>query len=126
MRRNKRVRISQRTTFAHWLIRIGQIAIALDPLCIGCADDGFGCRADDEGFFEFARGLQTAAWFGFEAMMGDDSAFLGESFDMFGFLFKETDRNEQREIGIDVAGRLESEIQLAVECFPILRIPTAG
>jgi hypothetical protein len=41
VRRNSRVRSSQRTTLAHWLISTGQVAIALDPLRVHRVDDRF-------------------------------------------------------------------------------------
>ena len=54
----------------------------------------------------------------FQAMMGDDSAFLGEPFDVSRLLLEIAERNKQRKIGIFVAGGLDHRIQLALDIFP--------
>ena len=50
--------------------------------------------------------------------MGDDRAFHGEAFDVLGFLGEKTLRNQQREIGVDVAGLLEPPIEIALDRLP--------
>ena len=45
-------------------------------------------------------------------------AFLGKAFDMGGFFFKIADRDEQRKIGVLVAGGLELRIKLVLDVFP--------
>ena len=41
VRRNSRVRISQRTTLAHWFTNRGQITVTLDPPLVRVPNDGF-------------------------------------------------------------------------------------
>ena len=62
----------------------GEVAVGLDPLGVGGADDGLAGGADDEGLGQFGgRGrAQAAGAVGLEAMMGDDGAFLGEALDV--------------------------------------------
>ena len=50
--------------------------------------------------------------------MRDDGAFLREAFDVRGFLLQEGQRNEQREVGVLVAGRLEHLIQHPLHVLP--------
>ena len=62
--------------------------VGLYPAGHSIADNGFAGGAHDEGFIEFAGGDESAVRAGFEPVMGDDGAFLGEAFDMFGILFE--------------------------------------
>ena len=50
--------------------------------------------------------------------MGHDGAFHGEAFDVLRFLGQETQRNQQWEIGVDVAGLFESAVEIALDGFP--------
>ena len=95
-----------------------QIAIALHPLRVARADDGFGGRPNDQWFgqrtgrdhFPFGIYLQPA--------VGDDRAFLGEAFHVGRFLREIAERNEKREIGVPVPGRLEHRVELTLHIFP--------
>ena len=51
-------------------------------------------------------------------MVRDDCAFLREAFDMFCFLLKIRERNEQWEVGVLVARDLEHAIKHALDIFP--------
>ena len=53
-----------------------------------------------------------------EAMMRHDRAFLRETGDVLGFLFEIAERNEKREVGVLVAGRLEHLVELRLHQFP--------
>ena len=50
--------------------------------------------------------------------MGDHRAFLGEALDVLGFLFEEAQRDEEREVGVLVAGGLEHAVQHALDVLP--------
>ena len=50
--------------------------------------------------------------------MGDDGALLGETIDMRGFLLDVADRDEEREVGVHVAGLLEHRVEVAVDVLP--------
>ena len=95
----------------------GQIAVALDPLGVHVADDGFAGGADDEGLFEFAAGLETFSPL-FELVMGDDGAFHGEALDVLGFFGEKALGDEQGEVGVDVAGFLKAAVEIALDGFP--------
>jgi hypothetical protein len=58
--------------------------------------------------------------------VGNDRAFLGEPFDVFGLSGEVTQRNEQREIGIAVSGRPKHRIELALHVFPNSIAPRAN
>ena len=88
MRRNIRVRISQRTTLAHWLVSSGRSRHDWTQRAIACADHRFRRRADDQRFFQLGFGIgdQPALAVRDQAVMGDDRHFLGKAFDVLGFL----------------------------------------
>ena len=50
--------------------------------------------------------------------MSDDGAFLGEAGSVLFFLGEQRERNEKREIGVDVAGGLETVVEFALHLFP--------
>ena len=95
-----------------------QITITLDPFCVGRADNGFRCWPDNQ------RLGQRTAWHHlpfrvyFQSRMGDDCAFLCESFHMRGFAFKVTKRNKKGEVGVPMSSRLEHRIELTLHVFP--------
>ena len=77
-----------------------QVAPRLDPLGVHRADDRFRCRTDDELLLELLA-----------ARMRHVGHLRRESFDVLGFFVEQAFRNEQREIGVDVAGRLDLAIE---------------
>ena len=95
-----------------------QVAITLDPLRVARADDGFGGRPNDQwlgqrtGRHHFALGVYL------EPAVSDDRAFLGEALHVRRFALEITERNEEREIGVPVAGRLEHRVELPLHVFP--------
>ena len=95
-----------------------EVAVGLHPLGVSLADDGLGSRADDERLFELTGGDELAIRSGFEARVGDDGAFLGEAVDVRGFLLDVADRDEEREVGVHVAGLLEHRVEVAVDVLP--------
>ncbi len=96
----------------------GQVAVAFDPLREAVADDGLRGRTDDERFFEFAGGLEAALPIVFETVVCDDRALLGESLHVLGFFFQEALGDEQREVGVAVAGVFETLVERALDVFP--------
>ena len=101
------MRISQRQTLAHWLMRIGQIAIGVDPVLVRGPDDGLGGRSDDERLFQLLA-----------ARVRHDRALRRETLDVFRLLLQETFRNEHREIRVDVPRLLEHPVEIALHVLP--------
>ncbi len=87
MRRNMRVRISQRTTLAHWLVSSGRSRQLWIQRAIASPMIGFGGRAHDQRLFQLGLGIgdQPALAVRNQPVMGDDRHFLGEAFDVLGF-----------------------------------------
>ena len=50
--------------------------------------------------------------------MGDDGTFLGEAIDVRGFLLNVANRNEEREVGVHMAGLLEHRVEVALDVLP--------
>ena len=50
--------------------------------------------------------------------MRDDRAFLGEALDVLGLLLQVAQRNEQREVGVLVAGGLEHPVEQPLHVLP--------
>ena len=96
----------------------GQVAVGLDPFGEHGPDDGFGGGADDEGFFEFTGGDEFAFGVDFQAVVGDDGAFFGETFDVLGFFFEKAYGDEQGEIGVLMSGVFEHFIEAALDVLP--------
>src|SRR3546814_13768993 len=65
-------------------------------------DHRFRGRADDQRLLQlrFGVGHELAPAVGNQTVVRDDRHFLRETIDMVGFLFKEAQGNEQREIGV--------------------------
>ena len=97
----------------------GQVAMAADPAREGVADDGLRGGPHHQRLFQLGVriGLQLAVDL-LQAVMGDDRHFLGEAFDMIGFLGDEGEGDEEREIAILMAGRLDAAVQLLLDQFP--------
>ena len=95
-----------------------EVAIGLDPLRVARADDRLGGRADDQRLGQRTGRNHFAVGIDLEAVMGDDGAFLGEAFDVLGFLLHVTERDEEREIGVAMPGRLEHGVERALHVFP--------
>ena len=84
-----------------------QVAIRLNPIAEGFAYDRFRCGPDDKRLIQFLA-----------AGMRDDRQFRTEAFDMLRFPPDVTLRNEEREIGVLVAGLLEAPVQARFYGFP--------
>ena len=99
-----------------------QVAVALHPACKGSTDDRLRSRANDEGLGQFASWdhLRRAIrlFLRLEAMMRDDGALGGEALGMLRFLFEVAQGDEQREVGIHVAGFLEHHVELTLHVLP--------
>ncbi len=95
-----------------------QVAIGLHPLRVGRADDCLRSRPNDErlgqrtGRHHFSLGVH------FQPMMGHDRAFLGEAFDVLRLFLHVAERNEEREIGVAMPGRLEHAVERPLHVFP--------
>ena len=50
--------------------------------------------------------------------MGDDRHLLGEAFDVIGFLLEIAQGDEEREIAILMAGRLDAIVEQALDALP--------
>jgi hypothetical protein len=53
-----------------------------------------------------------------ELECGDDGALHREALDVLGLLREEALGDEQREVGVDVAGRLEAAVEVALDRLP--------
>ena len=62
------------------------------------------------------RSLPSAS--ALQPVMRDHRAFLGEAFHVLRFLREVAERNEEREVGVLVAGGLEHRIELPLHVFP--------
>ena len=121
VRRNIRVRSSQRTTLAHWLMRIGRsrydctqranVAPMIVSL-VGRTMSGSSSLADGAGR---SAGLCRI---GLQPMVRDDRALLGEALDVLGLLLQEAHRDEQREVRVLVAGGLEHRVEPPLDVLP--------
>ena len=104
-----------------------KVPIGLNPAREGSADDSFGSRANNVGLTELARGnhagLSIFVFLGLETMMRHDGTLSGKAFGVFGFLFKEGKRDEEREIGVLVAGCLETSVEVTLDGFPNRKAP---
>ncbi len=96
----------------------GEIAIGLDPFGIGGSDDRFAGGSYDQRFFKRTGRSQSSFAIRFETVVGDDCALLGEPFDVFRFLFEETHRDKEWEVGVLVTGFFEHPIECPLHVFP--------
>ena len=85
----------------------GQVAVGLHPLGTHVADDGFAGGADDERLGEF-----------FPARVRDDRHFGREPLDVLRLFGEKTHGNEQGEVGVLHALRLEHFVELFLDQFP--------
>ena len=95
----------------------GKITVGLHPLGIGCTDDGLGCRADNQRLGELTSGHEFPV-LEFETVVGDHCAFLGESLDMLSLLLQVAQGNEEREVSVLVACRLEHSVERPLHPLP--------
>ena len=84
-----------------------QIAPRLNPLRVHRADDRFRRRPDDERLLE----LLVAA-------VRDPGDLRREAFDVLRLLHQQALGNEQREVRVDVAGRLEPRVERLLDQLP--------
>ena len=84
-----------------------QVAIGLNPLRVGVADDGLGSGADNQRLFQlFAAAVR------YDRELGRESRYVGF------FLVYEAARNQQRECGVHVARGLEAAVQRGGDVLP--------
>jgi hypothetical protein len=96
-----------------------QVAIAADPALKRVADHSLGGRAHDQRFGERGVGVRhQAAALGLKPVMGDDRHLLGEPLHMLALLREEAQGNEEREIAVVVAERLDAAVQLRLDQLP--------
>src|SRR3546814_10239872 len=83
-------------------------------------DHRFRGRADDQRLLQlrFGVGHELAPAVGNQPVVRDDRHFLRETIDMVGFLFKEAQGNEQREIGVLDARILDRGVHHRLDAFP--------
>ena len=104
-----------------------QVAPALHPARHGIADDRFRRRPDDQRLFQlgFGVGDQSAILARDQPVMRDHRHFLGKAFDMFGLALEIRQRDEDREIGVFMARRLDPVVEQALHPFPDAEAPRA-
>ena len=94
-----------------------EVAPGFDPAGVGRADDGLRGRADDERLGEFAR-RHEFPFAHLEPVVRDDGAFLREPLHMRRLFLEVAQRNEEREVGIAMAGRFEHSVQHRLHALP--------
>ena len=75
-------------------------------------------RPHDERLLELARGHELAVRPRLEPMVRDDRALLGEPSTCSASFCRKRQRDEQREVGVLVAGRLEHVVERALHVLP--------
>ena len=98
-----------------------QIAIAVDPIAVGVPDDGLTGGTDHQFLLQTCRGVDDDTLtlrIIHQAVMGNNSALLGEAFHMISLSAQERLGNEQGEISVLHAGSLEHVIKLTLHLFP--------
>ena len=115
MRRNGRVTFSQRTTFAHWLIRTGRsrhdwIHFAyIVPMIASDVGRTTSCSSSSSS-----------------PPLRDPRDLRREALDVLRLLHQQALGDEQREVRVDVAGRLEARDRAPAGSAPRWRSRTAG
>ena len=84
-----------------------QIAVGLNPLLERPADDRFRSGAHDQRLFQFLAPAD-----------GHDGQFRRKALHVLGFLLDEAFGNEEREIGVFVAGGLKTSVERVFDRFP--------
>jgi hypothetical protein len=84
-----------------------QITVRLQPLGVHRSDDHFRGRPDREALGEFLS-----------AAFGHPSDFRRETLDVLGFTHEQRFGDQQREVGVLVAGLFEPAIELRLQPFP--------
>src|SRR5262249_542965 len=86
---------------------------------VGVPDDRLGRRPDDQLLLQLRLGIHLDfAGVGLQPVVRDDGALLGEALGHLLFALKEALGDEQREIGVDGAGRLEGAVEAALHVLP--------
>ena len=107
MRRNRRVTFSHRTTFAHWLIRIGRSRhdcthlAYIVPMIVS----------------EVGRTTSRSSSV-FVAALRHPRDLRREALDVLALLHQQAFRDEQREVRVDVTGRLEPAVERLLHQLP--------
>ena len=100
-----------------------QVAVRFNPARKGRPDDRLRGRPDDVGLGEFARGNELGLaceriLARLKTVMGDHRTFRRKPLGVLGFLFQIRERDEQRKIGVLVAGGLEAAVELLLDELP--------
>ena len=106
----------------------GQVAPRLHPAREGGADHRLRGGADDERLLELRGriGDEAARAVRYQPVVGNDRHLLGEALDVLGLLLEIGERDEEREIAILVAGRLDSVVEEALDPLPDAVTPGAN
>ena len=98
-----------------------QVPIRLDPVAVCIPDNGLRSRSDDQLLLQFRSGIDhdtRSILIGFQAIVSHHCALLSESLDMLRLFAEERFRDQQGEIGVDMACLLEFIIEYALHLFP--------
>ncbi len=107
VRRNGRVRFSQRITFAHWLMRIGRSRYDCTQSAYIVPIIDLGGRADRQALGQH-----------FVAALRHPRHLWGEALDVLGLARQQRLGNQQRKIGVLVAGLFEAAVELGLQALP--------
>ena len=95
-----------------------QIPPRLNPLGIHRADDRLTRRPHHERLLKFSRGDQLAVRPEFQPVMRDHRTLLREALDVLRLLLEVRERDEQGEVGVLMARRLEHPIEDRLHPLP--------
>ena len=96
-----------------------QVPPRLHPAAHRMADHGFRGWANDQRLFELCIRIDDKLPVDrLQPVMRDDRHLLGEPLNMIGFLLEEGQRDEEREITILYACRLDARIHQLLDAFP--------
>ena len=73
---------------------------------------------NNQRLVQLTRRHQSSIGYGFEPMMGDHGAFLGEAFDVLGFLLEKSLGDEERKLVVAMTGGLEHAIEDPLHLLP--------
>ena len=77
-----------------------QVAVGVDPLGEGAADDRLGGGADDQRLGQLGGRMQGSVLALLEPVVRDHRHLLGEALDVLGLLLEVAQRDEEREVGV--------------------------
>ena len=95
-----------------------QVPVGLHPLGVHLADDRLAGGPHHVRLVQLSRRHQPALRSRLQPVVGHHRALLGEALDVLGLPLQVAQRDEQREVGVGVAGVLEHAVEDALHVLP--------